>query len=356
MWTNSFPFFFWRSDVIAARKHLTSGHLAEIATTPTCAYANAFDRAFAAITNASPVWGFKHRRKGYSQFNLLANFMLHHHPEGYAFHLIKTKPTDLATLQKLHPHAKFLAADAGKLGGATNAESSNEGGFVVPAMNAEDVQGVVPIMRRVCCATHPSLHHLQGCQELETVEAKVKKLSSKAGKATDELEAASKELAAMDKTFGNAGHCYGRPAGDQCAQIYETVTREFIEAAPESERLRAEKACEHIVEQFAPESPPPFAPGSSQKSAPKRGQRHTLAMAKDSEGKENGDGGESKEAPRESESPLDEGKAPKVESEEIDGEAGKNEMPAAIVGILAGAVLIGHRAGIVLKRNSGKAS
>lgn len=393
MWTNSFPFFFWRSDIVAARNHLTSGHLMKIPPpSSTCVYANAFDRAFAAITNAAPVWGSKHRRKGYSQFNLLTNFVLHYHPSGYAFHLIKTKPSDMASLQEKHPQAKFLAADAATLGGANNVvkkkssttskkgrssakedeESLQSGGFVVPAMNAEDVQGVVPIMRRVCCAIHPNLHSRQGCQALETLDAKVNELtleesdnrggtekkpsSSSAGRAKKELEVAKEELAAMDKTFGNAGRCYGQPAGEKCAQAYEKVTQQYVAAAPAAEQLRAEKACEQIVEQFASESIARLPAGSNPTPAPKQ-----PLTAKDSESKEVS--GSSSAEPKKSaireqqptEAVVGDG-APAVGSKEIDEAAGKNEMPAAVAGILAGAVVLGHRASAVLKRNSGKAS
>jgi len=396
MWTNSFPFFFWRSDIVAARNHLTSGHLMKIPPPPTtCVYANAFDRAFAAITNAAPVWGYRHRRKGYSQFNLLTNFVLHHHPSGYAFHLIKTKPSDMASLQEKHPQAKFLAADAATLGGANNVikkkssttskkgrssaeeESVQSGGFVVPAMNAEDVQGVVPIMRRVCCAVHPSLRNRQGCQALETLDANLNELASEesdnrygkgkmpssasAGRAKKDLEAAKEELAAMDKTFGNAGRCYGQPAGDKCAQTYEKVTQQYVAAAPAAERIRAEKACAQIVEQFASESIPQLPAGSNLTPTPKQGQRLVLATAKDSKSKEvsgSSSAEPKKDAIREqqpTEAVVDD-VAPAVESKEIDEAAGKNELPAAVAGILAGAVVLGHRASAVLKRNSGKAS
>jgi hypothetical protein len=317
MWTNVFPFFIWRRDLIAARNHFARSRLAAAAPKG-CAFANAFDGAYAALTNAAPAWGYEHRRNGFSQFNLLANFVLHRHPAGYTFHVVKSKPGTLVALRQLHPQAAFLAADA-----ATRDPSaaSVEGGYLLPAMNAAHEQGVAPIMRRVCCALHPSLHRLDGCKALEAAATAA---DAKAAKDTKEVNEARAALAVMDGTFGSVGKCYQRPAGDACARAYEEATRQHLAEAPAAERARAEGACQRLVEKLAP----PLTRG--QAAAARRGQRQTLALGRVDD-----------------EAPGADGNGAEDEEEAASDLAGSTGL--AVVGLLVGTVAIAHRATAAVK-------
>ena len=64
MWLDVFPIIFWRSDVTNAREHLI--RTLDVRATDECAWADSFDRAFAAITNSNPTWGYRRKRNGYS--------------------------------------------------------------------------------------------------------------------------------------------------------------------------------------------------------------------------------------------------------------------------------------------------
>jgi len=262
MITNVFPYFFWRDDLIAARRHLAQGHLAATIAPKGCTFDNAFDRAFAGVTNSAPKWGFGHIRHGYSQFNILANFVLHHNPSGYAFHVVKSKPEDVKTIQRLHSQARFLAADATTLGLTfNNAEEKanlldaveDSGGYLIPARNAEKIQGVVPIMRRFCCALHPSLDNFEGCHTLERLEATVIETLSSAVYTQEKVKAVNmlgNYFAQSDASHGNAGHCHDRPTGDRCSKIYENITRAHIASSPATEQARAKGACERLLSEL----------------------------------------------------------------------------------------------------------
>jgi hypothetical protein len=185
-------------------------------------------------------------------------------------------------------------------------------------MNAAHEQGVAPIMRRVCCALHPSLHRLDGCKALEALEAKVDSSTAaataagaKAAKDTKEATEARAALAVMDGTFGSAGKCYQRPAGDACARAYEEATRQHLAEAPAAERARAEGACQRLVEKLAQ----PLTRGE----AARRGQRQTLAL-----GRVDGD--------------------EDAAARDLAGSTG-----LAVVGLLVGTVAMAHRASAAMK-------
>ena len=204
-----------------------------------------------------------HTLYGFSQFNILANFVLHNRPEGYTFHVVKSKPEDVRILRRLHPQASFLA-DATTLGLTFNGTEekaalldavTDEGGYLFPAMNAEKRQGVVPIMRRFCCAIHPSLDRHQGCHLLDSrLETTViETLSSSAE--SDQTKAKVVNLlgnyfAQADASHGKAGHCHDRPAGDRCAKLYKNITRLHIASSPATEQARARAACERVINEL----------------------------------------------------------------------------------------------------------
>ena len=148
MWQNVFPIFFWRSDLMAVRRHLVKrfaiqttppkrfgadgangadgkdeaekeaaimlggGKLlnsgeedetlavnpaaaAAASSSPSCVFTTAFDEAFSRIANSVPIRGYRGNRKGYSQFNLMANFVLHTRPGRYAFHVVLSGEPDI---------------------------------------------------------------------------------------------------------------------------------------------------------------------------------------------------------------------------------------------------------------------
>ncbi len=96
-WVNAFPIMFWRSDLEAARTHLVSrftsnlddqhGNRALNESHGACKFDSEFDYAFSRVASSEPIFGNGHRKLGFSQFNILANFVLHKHPEGYTFHV-----------------------------------------------------------------------------------------------------------------------------------------------------------------------------------------------------------------------------------------------------------------------------
>ena len=218
--------------MIAARGHLA----ARFAGAPsTCAFETPFDKAFAAITSSEPRWGHEHRTKGYSQFNMLANFALHHNPRGYAFHVVRSKPEAIGELRRTNPTAVFKPADAASLGGrrsvggaAADAYSEAGGGFLLPAANAADSQPPPPAMRRLCCELHPAaLAHRPGCR------------------ASDDPGGG--------KTYGSAGRCYRREAGDACYRDFVDRAKAELEKAPVGEQRAAEDACSRLVDRITDE-------------------------------------------------------------------------------------------------------
>jgi len=77
MWPDRMPIFFHTADVRAARHHL-----GDLWGGP----GRCFDVAFANVTHGKGGRGFMHRagkpRWGYSQFNILMNYMFLYRPEG----------------------------------------------------------------------------------------------------------------------------------------------------------------------------------------------------------------------------------------------------------------------------------
>jgi len=149
-----------------------------------CRFENPFDRAFAAVASTEPRHGFGQRKKGFSQFNLLINFNLHHHPSGYAFHVVRSDPGDLAALRAQHARNGVLlyAADGATLRGRQFRASYHgdaEGGFLVPAANSVGSQPPPPLMRRLCCSLHPAYAvGSKGCQALLTTPVSKHRLVS----------------------------------------------------------------------------------------------------------------------------------------------------------------------------------
>jgi hypothetical protein len=97
MWRNTFPILMWREDLIAVRLHLAQRFFGESAslewyTGPdaSCRFANDFDAAYSKITGATaalPPTNNDLWREGFSQFNIMMNYVLHRHPEKYTFYV-----------------------------------------------------------------------------------------------------------------------------------------------------------------------------------------------------------------------------------------------------------------------------
>lgn len=134
MWLNSFPMLFWRDDLEKARRHLVNrfsannltlaiplsssssssstsspppsspppSSMSSSSSSSTCAFETPFDAAFSRISGAEKMWGYEHRRFGFSQFNILANFVFRANPAGYTFHLVKSNPSTLKALVDNH--------------------------------------------------------------------------------------------------------------------------------------------------------------------------------------------------------------------------------------------------------------
>ena len=71
-----------------------------------------FDLAFQALTNSPPIWGFEHKRKGYSQFNLMINHAHDQEPKRYIFLLL-----DETSGKELKKRYKGAAENATELEG-----------------------------------------------------------------------------------------------------------------------------------------------------------------------------------------------------------------------------------------------
>lgn len=84
MWPNRFPIWMWRSDLRELRRHLVSRF--ETAEEWEGEFDSAFDAAFSRMLHGPARWGYDRERQGYSQFNIILNFMLHRRPSRYAFH------------------------------------------------------------------------------------------------------------------------------------------------------------------------------------------------------------------------------------------------------------------------------
>ena len=86
MWPDRMPIFFWRDDLEAAREYISN----KWGGPDEC-----FDEAFANITHGGGGLGYTHPfiakrikpRWGYSQFNILANYMFYFKPGKYVWHI-----------------------------------------------------------------------------------------------------------------------------------------------------------------------------------------------------------------------------------------------------------------------------
>jgi hypothetical protein len=91
MWPDRMPIFFWRKHLASLREHLAArwgrwGSRREDE-------GGCFDEAFANMTHGGSGMGFVHpsahkkARWGFSQFNIMANYMFYHQPSSYRWHI-----------------------------------------------------------------------------------------------------------------------------------------------------------------------------------------------------------------------------------------------------------------------------
>ena len=85
MWPNRFPLFFWREDLQNVRSHLA----VKWGGPDAC-----FDTAFANVTHGQSTKGYLHPRGsahtapfGFSQFNIIANYVFYWQPQKYVWHV-----------------------------------------------------------------------------------------------------------------------------------------------------------------------------------------------------------------------------------------------------------------------------
>jgi len=142
MWPNRFPIFVWREDLAAIRDHLSKLHFG---------VGHCFEAAFGKLTHQPGRVGFRHplsdeKRIGFSQFNIMMNYMFLYHPEKYAF--------AVPTINRLPFKERLALALPDPASHSAHHESMYAKPLVAFGRNGVDFAHSV---RYTCCRVHPSL-------------------------------------------------------------------------------------------------------------------------------------------------------------------------------------------------------
>jgi hypothetical protein len=168
MYPDRMPIFVWAEDLKSLRSYVTSQPGRH----------RCFDARFGELTNQPKRAGFVHPnhrrgkpRTGFSQFNIITNYMLYFHPEKYFFHM----PTSdrrpflkrLSTgLKRLHASGGGGGADfATRLAFISDSSVSAPGDDPVPCVGRNGVP-LAHTLRYSCCHVYPQLR----CANLSGVE------------------------------------------------------------------------------------------------------------------------------------------------------------------------------------------
>lgn len=219
MWHNRFPILFWARDLASVRDHLVRRFFGS--DSPDVGkFASSFDAAFAKITGAEPRLGYQYvgktrnvSRHGYSQFNIMMNYMLHERPSYYSFHGIPGFADGMQALKQSSPLAELTQEPHMSFG--HNGRSSYCGRW------AE-----LPWAATMCCKMFPSL----ACTFPEPYRQPL----------------GSPDVAATVSKHDYNMVCgpWGPPASDVCLEKYLDVARAHFSHGPQSQHLQT---CRSIV-------------------------------------------------------------------------------------------------------------
>lgn len=235
MWVDVFPMLYWRHDLANAREFIIARFKDGITEfRKRCDFENDFDAAFGLITRTERTWGYynaavskasrqyeEDRRWGYSQFNILANFVLHRNPGGYDFRVLPNPDGyDSAAMSSVQQVSAF--------------KSKYPNASAILAQGADDIfvigsnsfhHGHVWNIPQVCCSVHAEF--------------------------MNESEVCSHLAPAKNYGLRSAGRCQSGKHGDACAQDFFLHTRNFFKTeVTEKSRSSAVRSCIKISEQI----------------------------------------------------------------------------------------------------------